>query len=403
MQERFKNHGLKNPQRKRLKIIEQSPDQIIADITYFEELSDTDTNGTVFSADIMNEFDNRISDANEKSDNACTAATQALETIAEMEQQIVNQQGTKVLASNTFISTFDADTKADKTELENYLPKEGGEINGNLLVKKKACENSADEFNVLNVEVGDNATKNRVDVNGNICTKGLIFSSNPGSKSLAAEMKLDENQCIKLNLFYDKDDPIQSTPMSPFACAGYKTDTLNKTEGELSLYTEYHANDAQLSLSARKVDKSEHASLLLSTKGNMGIRKYQNNDVEYFNLFDGQTGKLIAERFSDLISLINTGVEDIKSYYATWKFTIGNLKIIGGATPGGEGNRSIYFRMNNATDVDIFDNVCLGLWCNGRWRNTYTSNGWQYTFIENKGLGRLLQISDGSYWFAIGY
>ena len=51
---------------------------------------------------------------------------------------------------------------------------------------------------------------------------------------------------------------------------------------------------------------------------------------------------------------IGTNIEGIKSWYATWRIKIGDIIIIGGATPGEEGKKTINFRMNNATGTNVF-------------------------------------------------
>ena len=99
---------------------------------------------------------------------------------------------------------------------------------------------------------------------------------------------------------------------------------------------------------------------------------------------------------------IGTTGTSLTSYYATWKIQIGNIKIIGGATPASEGNKTIYFRMNNSTSTNVFSSKIYGLYCSGRGRTSYTGNGWQYVNATNISTGSILQISSGSYWFAIG-
>lgn len=116
----------------------------------------------------------------------------------------------------------------------------------------------------------------------------------------------------------------------------------------------------------------------------------------------GQIDNIVSQIANIVSKQVDISVEEIKSYYATWKAEIGNLKIIGGATPASEGKKNIYFKMNGDTENDVFDNICLGLWSAGRWRTECTANGWQYTYINSKSEGYILQIGNGSYWFAIG-
>lgn len=112
-------------------------------------------------------------------------------------------------------------------------------------------------------------------------------------------------------------------------------------------------------------------------------------------------GKLVPTiSVEDLMEGINP--DYTKSYYATFKIQIGNIKIIGGATPDGEGKKTIYFRMNNATDTDVFTSKVYMLLNNGKYKPSSTANGWQYEYIDNLTSGYIVQITNGSYWLAIG-
>lgn len=99
---------------------------------------------------------------------------------------------------------------------------------------------------------------------------------------------------------------------------------------------------------------------------------------------------------------IGTNIEAVTSWYATWRIDIGDIKIIGGATPSEEGKKNIGFRMNNATGTNVFTSKIYYFGSNGRYQTTSTANGWQYSKVNDLSSGYIVQISHGSYWFAIG-
>ena len=408
MSNRFKNHGLQNPQRKRIKIIEQSPEEIIADVLYFEEISDNAVQGSIFNAETMNAFDDQITasntkaeTANKKAETAISIANQAISRAEQAEEQIILKQGTKVLVNNEYKLEFNADEKADKTQLNDYLAKTGGEICGDLLIKKKLSNGTA--FNVMNVQGGETADKNRMDVNGSIFTKNLNFSTNPGATSNVSQLYMDTDYSLKLVEKVDKNESGQLGSLSGNGL-GYKTSTLSNVEGCFNVVKNASQTATYVQMKAKDSSGYPNASLSLDVNGNFFVNKATNQyNGQEFKLIEGTTGKIPSARYCDLISLISNNIENITSYYATWQFSIGGLKIIGGATPGSEGNKTVYFRMNNNTGTDVFNTVCLGLWSAGRYRTSATNNGWQYTYVESKGNGRIVQISNGSYWFAIGY
>lgn len=100
---------------------------------------------------------------------------------------------------------------------------------------------------------------------------------------------------------------------------------------------------------------------------------------------------------------------DSRHWYAAWKTEIPVrqngvtriLKVIGGFTPTGEGQKTVNFRMVWDTNNDVFSTDCLGFYATGI-RNGSTTNGWEYA-TWNKSAATLTQINEGSVWFAIGY
>lgn len=146
----------------------------------------------------------------------------------------------------------------------------------------------------------------------------------------------------------------------------------------------------------------KYADNNLKSKIESESAKLSGNLTQIQSNLQGQIDNIESQIANIVSKQVDISVEEIKSYYATWKAEIGNLKIIGGATPASEGKKNIYFKMNGDTENDVFDNICLGLWSAGRWRTECTANGWQYTYINSKSEGYILQIGNGSYWFAIG-
>ena len=166
--EEFKDRAGKEstyrPNRRRIKIVSQTADEIIADIEYADNATE---NGTPINAEKMNKIRTAVmtaennssqavmtaennssqavmaaSSANTTAGNADTKANQALETSQSAETtanqafekadealtQVVNMQGTKVKVNGAIVSEFDADTKVDvsiynteKTALSNRV------------------------------------------------------------------------------------------------------------------------------------------------------------------------------------------------------------------------------------------------------------------------------------------
>lgn len=162
-----------------------------------------------------------------------------------------------------------------------------------------------------------------------------------------------------------------------------------------------YSNSGKLYPLATQADMNS-ADNNLKSKIESESAKLSGNLTQIQSNLQGKIDNIVSQIANIVSKQVDISVEEIKSYYATWKAEIGNLKIIGGATPASEGKKNIYFKMNGDTENDVFDNICLGLWSAGRWRTECTANGWQYTYINSKSEGYILQIGNGSYWFAIG-
>ena len=115
----FTNRTGNNLNRRKIKIISQSADEIIADIELADE-PDENSEGTVFNAELMNSFKDTINVSEEKAIEAHNAANEALTKANEALQQVVEKQGTKVFVGGEYKSTFDADSKVQKVEFDEF-------------------------------------------------------------------------------------------------------------------------------------------------------------------------------------------------------------------------------------------------------------------------------------------
>ena len=151
----FENRDSEYPGRKKLKIVSQTADTMVVDVEFADGPR---VEGTAINAEIMQEFQQGIVDANTTSgqaltisnnansvaNNASTTAGQAIaaaqdaKTLAQeaktastntqtevndLKVQVVSHQGTKVAVGGVYVSIFDADTKADKAIENNPILK----------------------------------------------------------------------------------------------------------------------------------------------------------------------------------------------------------------------------------------------------------------------------------------
>lgn len=141
--ENFIDEVRDEPNKMNIKILSQSADTIIAEITPAYNVS---VAGTPITANIMNEIKNMLeqSEVNSSNANATSQQAQSLASSAEQKsstalttaqsaqevaqiaktqsdetmKQVVEKMGSKVYSSGEYISSFDADTKVNKTEYE---------------------------------------------------------------------------------------------------------------------------------------------------------------------------------------------------------------------------------------------------------------------------------------------
>lgn len=104
----------------------------------------------------------------------------------------------------------------------------------------------------------------------------------------------------------------------------------------------------------------------------------------------------------EIYQFVPEDIPTLRSYYAHWRITIGDLKIIGGRTNDSEGTKTINFTPYTATSASIFTTCVLSFLSGGNRSSGSTANGWQYTTINSLTTGKLVQIGNGSYWIAIG-
>lgn len=136
--EEFKDRISENPNRRKIKIVSQTADEIIADIEYADNASQE---GTPVNAAKLNEIRTAVTNAENNSSQALTTASGASATAGDADAkagqaltnsqnavttansayskadealtQVVNMQGTKVKVNGSIVSEFDADTKVD--------------------------------------------------------------------------------------------------------------------------------------------------------------------------------------------------------------------------------------------------------------------------------------------------
>lgn len=141
--ENFIDEVRDEPNKMNIKILSQSADTIIAEITPAYKVS---VAGTPITANIMNEIKNMLEQSEVNSSNAKATSQQAQSLASSAEQksttalttaqtaqevaqiaktqsdetmkQVVEKMGSKVFSSGEYISSFDADTKVNKTEYE---------------------------------------------------------------------------------------------------------------------------------------------------------------------------------------------------------------------------------------------------------------------------------------------
>lgn len=125
-QEEFKDRKAKNPNKRRITILEQNSNEIIANIEPVAE--EIEEEGTVFNAALMNKFQDSIIQSETDSETALRIANEAKAQSQEAYNHVVSMQGTRVTENGSFVANFDADKKvstetynSDKNELKARL------------------------------------------------------------------------------------------------------------------------------------------------------------------------------------------------------------------------------------------------------------------------------------------
>lgn len=108
----IKNRISLNANRRKIKIIEQNANEILADI----ELADSPIEeGTAITASFLNEFQTNLT-------NICTStANTALNTANEALNRTIESLGTKIYSNNNLLDTWNCDTKVNVSDIVDNL------------------------------------------------------------------------------------------------------------------------------------------------------------------------------------------------------------------------------------------------------------------------------------------
>lgn len=136
-EQEYKNTIRKNPHRRKITIYKQDANVMEVDIesyppeeTINEDGTPTEQDGTAIKAETFDAFHKVISqaDANAKSsfnmtkevaDKVASYLEQSNQNVINLEQQIIQSQGTKVQVDGEYVTSFDANTKLDVTTFNN--------------------------------------------------------------------------------------------------------------------------------------------------------------------------------------------------------------------------------------------------------------------------------------------
>ncbi len=106
----FKDRDAMNPNKRRITILEQNANEIIANIEpVAEEITEE---GTPLNADLMKKFQNSIVQSE-------TDSAEALRIAKDVRDAVQDGQGTTVFVNGEYAPTFNANLKADKTTTDN--------------------------------------------------------------------------------------------------------------------------------------------------------------------------------------------------------------------------------------------------------------------------------------------
>lgn len=121
----YTNTVRKNPNRRKITIINQTANTMEADIEFYPpDETEEEKDGTPITAEIMDNFHKVIAQAdenakssfnmtNEIANRVANYLEQSNQNVINLEQQITESQGTKVMVNNNYVSEFIADEKLD--------------------------------------------------------------------------------------------------------------------------------------------------------------------------------------------------------------------------------------------------------------------------------------------------
>lgn len=113
MEKEFKDRIAQYPNRRKLKIVTQTDNEIVADIELADEASQQ---GTPITAAVLNEMNNEINANKVNSTTALSTANEAKALAEEAKNSVLQDEGTKVLVGGVSQPSWDADSKLDKNQ-----------------------------------------------------------------------------------------------------------------------------------------------------------------------------------------------------------------------------------------------------------------------------------------------
>lgn len=165
----FKDRDVTNPNKRRITVLEQNANEIIANIEPVAE--EVIEEGTPFNADLMEKFQDSIIKSEADSAEALEIANQAKAKSQEAFDHVVAIQGTKITEDGAFVASFDADKKLNVEKYNNDKHEIESQINNidNIKADKDTTESEiADIKTRLNsVEMTPAMTKIQYDVTTN--------------------------------------------------------------------------------------------------------------------------------------------------------------------------------------------------------------------------------------------
>lgn len=112
----FKDRQSYYPNRRKITILEQNANEMIANIELIAE--DIKEEGTALNAQLMQKFQDSIIQSEKDSGNALQIANEAKTKSQEAYDHSVESFGTKVSKNGEFVAQFNADEKTDRTQFD---------------------------------------------------------------------------------------------------------------------------------------------------------------------------------------------------------------------------------------------------------------------------------------------